>query len=121
MTQETQTYQERSRGFLVKAREELVAGDLVQASEKGWGAAALIVKAVAHHRGLSHSSHGLLIQTAYQLEEEMGEPGIRRLFDSATALHSNFYEGRMPLGAVEQRLNDVVDFVDIVERLLPGG
>ena len=49
--QETRTYQERSRASLVKAREELEAGDFEQASEKAWGAAALMVKAVAQQRG----------------------------------------------------------------------
>ena len=32
-----QTYREASRELLNKAREEMAAGDLRQASEKGWG------------------------------------------------------------------------------------
>ena len=51
MTQQVQTYRERSRAFLAKARGELLTGDLEQASEKAWGAAALMVKAVAERRG----------------------------------------------------------------------
>ena len=35
-----------ARGFLTQAREELAKGDLRQASEKGWGAAAQMVKVV---------------------------------------------------------------------------
>ena len=50
-TQE-QIYRERSRAFLVKARTEFDAGDLEQASEKAWGAAAMMVKAVAERRGV---------------------------------------------------------------------
>ena len=118
--QQTETYRERSRRFVMKAREELLAGDLEQASEKGWGAAAQIVKAVAEERGVPHSSHGLLLGIAYQLEQETGEPGMGRLFDSATALHSNFYEGKMPFSAVEMRLRRVEEFVGRVERLLPA-
>ena len=49
--QEALSYQERSQEFLGKAREELAAGDLEQASEKAWDAAAMIVKAVAEARG----------------------------------------------------------------------
>ena len=41
------TYQAASGHLLRQAREELVAGDVRQASEKGWGAAAQIVKAIA--------------------------------------------------------------------------
>ena len=48
MTQQVKTYQERSREYLAKAFEELEAGDLTQASEKGWGAAAQIVQAAAN-------------------------------------------------------------------------
>ena len=38
------TYREASRQLLAQARAELDAGDLRQASEKAWGAAAQIVK-----------------------------------------------------------------------------
>ena len=36
----------------------LAEGDLLQASEKGWGVAAQMVKAVAETRGWRHSTHG---------------------------------------------------------------
>ena len=49
--------------FLAAARACLAEGDLLQASEKGWGAAARMVKAVAETRGWRHSSH-LAICTA---------------------------------------------------------
>ena len=39
-----------SRNFLRQAREELATGDLLQASEKSWGAAAHAVKAAAEKR-----------------------------------------------------------------------
>ena len=38
----TQDYQQASERFLAQARQELAAGDLAQASEKGWGATAQI-------------------------------------------------------------------------------
>ena len=47
----TQTYQQASQRFLAQAKQELAAGDLPQASEKGWGATAQILKAVAEQRG----------------------------------------------------------------------
>ena len=40
----TQTYQQASQRFLAQAKEELAAGDLLQASEKGWGAAAQMLE-----------------------------------------------------------------------------
>ena len=38
--------------FLSKARLHLAEDDLLQASEKSWGAAARMVKAVAEHQGI---------------------------------------------------------------------
>ena len=42
-----QKYLESSRILLSQAKTELAAGDVRQASEKGWGAAAQIVQAIA--------------------------------------------------------------------------
>ena len=46
----TQKYRKDSRKLLAQARRESENGDVRQASEKGLGAAARIVKAVAEHR-----------------------------------------------------------------------
>ena len=43
-------YRQQSRYFLAKSREYLADDDLHQASEKGWGAAAWMAKAVAEGR-----------------------------------------------------------------------
>ena len=40
-------YRQQSREFLTKGRTYLADGDLHQAAEKGWGAAAWMAKAVA--------------------------------------------------------------------------
>ena len=92
--QQAQTYRERSREYLSKAFRELADGDLPQASEKGWGAAAQMVKAVADQRGMAHHSHALLLQIAYALEQETGDAALGELFDAANSLHGNFYEGQ---------------------------
>ena len=47
----TRQYQQASAHFLAQAGQELVAGDLPQASEKGWGATAQMLKAIADQRG----------------------------------------------------------------------
>ena len=57
MTTPIVTYREAGRHLLAQAHAELEAGDLRQASEKGWGAAAQMVKAAAADRGWSHRSH----------------------------------------------------------------
>ena len=50
-------YRQHARNFLGKSREYLADGDLHQASEKGWGAAAWIAKAVAETRGWEYGRH----------------------------------------------------------------
>ena len=47
----------QARDFLAKSREYLTQGDLHQASEKGWGAAAHMVKAVAIAQGWEYERH----------------------------------------------------------------
>ena len=116
--QETLTYQERSKRYLAKAHEELEAGDLEQASEKGWGAAALMVKAVAEQRGIPHRKHGFLFTLVEDLVDETGDAELRRLFDSANALHTNFYEGDFGRRAVNRRLPDIERFVEKMGHIL---
>ena len=88
----TQTYQTASRHLLAQARVELAAGDTRQASEKGWGAAAQIVKSVAEQRGWEHRNYAALFNVISRLVAETGDGDIRRLFQVANALHINFCE-----------------------------
>lgn len=46
-----QAYQNASRSLLAQGFAELARGDLRQASEKGWGAAAQMLKSIAEQRG----------------------------------------------------------------------
>jgi hypothetical protein len=108
-----------SCSFLVKARHALSEGDLVQASEKGWGAAAQAVKAVAESRGWSHQSHRDLFQAVGRLTTETGDGGIGDLFHAASSLHVNFYENWMPIELVGGGLERVEEFVARLEGLAP--
>ena len=55
---QTLTYQEAARQLLAQGLEELAEGDSRQASEKGWGAAAQMIKAIAADRDWKHDTHG---------------------------------------------------------------
>lgn len=118
VTEQAQTYVDRSRIFLVKAREELAAGDLEQASEKAWGAAALMAKAVAEVRGLIHEKHGHLFNVIHELAREAGDQELRRLFSVASGLHGNFYENTFDREAVGEGIDDVEWFVEKVAAVL---
>ena len=116
--QDLQTYRDRSHEFLTKAREEFQAGDLVQASEKGWGAAALMVKEVGDRRQIAHEKHGELHGIVRTLVAETGDRSLRQLFAVANDLHKNFYEAWLAGDDVAEGLDDVEVFVDKIEGLL---
>ena len=113
------TYREQSRAFLEQAHSELQAGDLRQASEKGWGAAAQIVKAAAEARGWPHDQHRLLLRAVTGLVQEQGDREIEELFAAARYLHENFYEGEMDERGVAAVLEQVTRLVDKLEALPP--
>lgn len=110
-------YGTMSRELLDKAQQALAQGDLVQASEKGWGAAAQAVKAVSEARGWQHDSHRVLYEIANRLATESGDPEIRTLFSIASSLHQNFYEHWMPDEMVARNLESVADLLQRLEAL----
>ena len=112
----TQQYQQASEHFLAQARQELADGDLPQASEKGWGATAQVLKAVAEQRGWEHNRHRHHLVTVSRFRAETGDGDIRRLFNTASALHENFYENTMQAFEVAEGL----DYVDVLmDKLIP--
>ena len=113
------TYRNQSRTFLEQAYTELRAGDLRQASEKGWGAAAQIIKAAAQARGWQHDHHRLLFEVVSRLSRDIGDGEVSSLFWAANSLHTNFYEGGMDEATVAAAMQHVVRLVDKVEALLP--
>lgn len=110
-------YAEVSTTLLLKAREELHKGDAIQASEKLWGAAAQMVKAVAERRGWDHHDHRALFRVARLLADETGDPELRRLFQVADSLHANFYEHWQELEFVAAAAPDIEELVRKMEQL----
>ena len=106
-TAQANHYSQLSAQYLSKARTHLAEGDLTQASEKGWGAAATAIKAVAEQRGLEHNGHVLLRRILRQFVEETGDQELSEHIGLAEALHINFYEGRLPAEDVELYLSHV--------------
>ena len=116
MTTRADYHSDTAQTFLARARTYLAAGDLLQASEKGWGAAAQTVKAAAEQRGWRHQSHGDLFQIVKRLADESTDSSIHALFHSANALHQNFYEGLMTRESVAVGLEQIEEFVRRLDR-----
>ena len=114
----TTDYPVGSRAMMTQSRTELAQGDLQQASEKGWGAAAQMMKAVAEARGWQHGRHRHLHQTASRLRAETGDGDIYRYFQIAGSLHENFYENQMAAQDIDQSLQDVERLLERLETIL---
>ena len=122
MMPQVKTYQDASRSLLAQARAELGQGDTRQASEKGWGAAAQMLKSIAEQRGWDHHSHRRIRQTATRLVQETGDREIGRLYRVASDLHTNFYEDSDSPNDVLLGLDDIQTLLDKLAPLLnPGG
>ena len=105
--------------FMAKSRRYLKEGDLLQASEKGWAAAAQSVKAVAHDRGWEHGGPRQLLRVVGRLAEETkNENGdIQSMFHVASSLHQNFYEDWLGETEIQHCLDEVENFINILSHL----
>jgi hypothetical protein len=117
-TARTDHYSDLSTDYLRKARLHLNEGDLGQASEKGWGAAATALKACAEERGLPHHRHWQLRANLRQLIDESGDAELSELFSFAEALHANFYEHFMSVDEVETYIGHIDRLVGKLRRLV---
>ena len=115
--QETNKYAELSRWCLSEADNYLRFGNNIQASEKGWGAAAQGLKAIAEERGWNHGSHTLIVDVAQQVADEEGRPDLVAMFGLAQALHVNFYEDWLESDTVSIYLDDVKKLLPELERI----
>ncbi len=117
MTSQAQEHILISRDFFTKAHDALAQHDLLQASEKLWGATAHMVKAVAESRGWAHSGHRELFQVVFRLVQETGDQDLRSLFDVANSLHSNFYENWMSEDWIAADAKQIGEFLEKLESL----
>ena len=114
----SEAHVQMSHRLLEQARQELNLGDRIQASEKAWGAAAHILKAIAIQRGWRHYSHPNVIAVGSHIVSELGRDDLGRCLVMANQMHRNFYEndvGRYLIGVV---IGDVETFVAEMEDVL---
>ena len=114
----TQKYQDASNVLLAQARSELAAGDVRQASEKGWGAATQMMKAVADRRGWDHRGYAQLFDVLRQLRQETSDRKMPWLFGTALYLSINGSEGWLDAEEVGECLDEVELFIDKLRPLL---
>ena len=116
---EVADYESQARGFLAKGRDFLAAGDLHQASEKGWGAAAHMAKAIAAAQGWRYSRHNHFHRIMNQAGRMTGNTRLPFLHGRAEILHVNYYEIKEDLDAdlIGDDLENVAELLEILHPL----
>ena len=115
---EIAAYESQAREFLAKSHVFLTTGDLHQASEKGWGAAAHMTKAVALAQGWQYTRHSQFHRIVNQAEQATGNHRLPDLYSRAEILHINYYELKSELNAA-QIGQDLEYMAELLEILYP--
>ena len=112
-------YRRQARAFLAKAREYLAQDDLHQASEKGWGAAAWMAKAVAVAQGWEYNQHAQFGVVMYNTSLLLNDSRLTLLGDAAEGLHRNYYTRKRFLipEAIARSLDHMAELLDALEPL----
>ncbi len=112
-------HRQRAEYFLRKSREFLADGDSHQASEKGWGAAAHMVKAVAATHGWRYESHDEFDAVLEQASTVAGNDRIHDLGNAAHYLHRNYYKRKSLLNPerIRRNLGNVGELIILLRPL----
>ena len=119
MTFPDNRYTDMSREYMARAEDYLRQGDLKQASEKSWGAAACALKSIAEQRGWLHQSHARLYDVSNQVADELEHSNLRDLFEFAKSMHQNFYENWEQEEGVEYAVGRIKEYLVELEAVSP--
>ena len=117
-------YEQISRHLLRQAQDELAKGDILQASDKVWGATAHAIKAVCQRMGWNHHAHNHLSAAANYVASGLNRDDLMEAFGFLEAMHTNFYEHQKEADQVRLEVNRAAFFVGEFTALpiavLPG-
>ena len=117
--EEIADYRSQARELMAKSRDHLAAGNLHQASEKGWTAASQMAKAVAVAQVWQYDNPEGFNQVLYQARELSGNPRIHILRGIANELHRNHYKRKRHLNArdIGESLEQITELLDLLTPL----
>ena len=81
--------------FLEASDREFAAGDILQGSEKLWGAFSLAMTAISQDRGWDYGTHRKTITAGQRLADELNDANLQAGVWAARGFHMNFYNGSM--------------------------
>ena len=117
----TQEHIATAQEFLEKSDQYFAEGDLLQGSEKTWGAVAHAVMAFAQQKGWDFGDHRALKIAARRLADEHDDPSLELAFGVAEKFHANFYHKFMQDYEFDRDRPAVRRFVERVRALLDEG
>ena len=100
-----ETHEVHCDRLLEHAANAIEQGDRLQASEKIWGAAAHKLKQIASERGWPNDSHADGWSIIQHLRDHTEDRKISDLFGTANDAHQNYYEDRLSLEALADKLD----------------
>ena len=117
--EEVRGHAAQAREFLDRGRGFLAAGDLHQASEKGWGAAAHMAKAIAVAQGWQYTRHSHFHRVMNLAGRLAGNARLPFLHGRAEILHINYYELKDDLDAAQigKDLESIAEMLAILAPL----
>ena len=108
---ENETHQQKharlARGLLDQADHEMMVGDLLQSSEKLWGATSHALKAFCESRGWRHGKYAQREHAVKRLAVEWDNPAILDAFRVAEACHANFYNDWLTAEELEENRQSI--------------
>ena len=113
-------YEETSRHLLQQAQEELDRGDILQASDKVWGAVTDAVKAHARQRGWSCHTDNYVRDAARCIAVEYDRPYLRTLYGYLETVYHNLSEQLEESDEVRNWLNNAVTYIREIAALQPS-
>ena len=122
MTTKVAGHLKLARDFLERSRQYLADEDLHQASEKGWGAAAHLAKAVAAANGWEYDHHDQFDSVVRNASQRFRQPNLRQYGYAAQALHRNYYQhpSLLDAAAIHQDIGDVELMLNALEPFIPN-
>ena len=99
-----------SQHLLQQAQTELAKGNILQASEKAWGATAHAIKSACQRLDWNHHAHDHLRIAASYIATEFGHDDLRVAFGYLDGIHINYYEHRMGADDVRTQLDRAAYF-----------
>lgn len=107
-----------AQSFLEESDHYFSEGDVLQGSEKTWGAAAHVVMAIAQRRGWSYGTHRALNIAVHRLADEYDDPSLELAFGVAQKFHANFYHKFMEDFEYDSGRPAVRQFVEKMQSLM---